>query len=105
MALMMIILLLLTSCATDQRRAQVKAIASLAKANYAVEELTHNPVIITVDSRDYIPGRKPGFYDADTKEIILLKNCPDYVAVHEFEHFYLDQLGIPADLHHSLIND
>lgn len=97
-----LIYILFMGCATDYRGAQVKAVRHLK--NYDLSEIDLNPVIITVDTRDYIPGRKTGFYDEYHQEILILKNCPGYVLTHEYEHSYLSQIGISADLHHNIIN-
>lgn len=98
----LLIILMLSGCATDINRSQSIAVHSLK--SFDISEVDLSPVIITVDSRDYIPGRRAGWYNPQTKEIYLLKNCPDYVAIHEFKHQILDSVGIPCCLHHGIIN-
>ena len=100
----LIILLVLMSCATDTNRAHLRATRYLQSKGYATKHLQQDTLIITVDSRDYIMGGSAGIYNPETKEIILLKNCPEYVAFHEWLHFFLDQIGVPCRFHHSIIN-
>lgn len=93
------------SCATDHRLAHVAAVRYLTNKGYDLTNIDLFTEIKTVDDRGEIPGRKCGYYDPETFEIIILKNAPDYCLCHEVSHMILHRLGIDIGFHHSIIND
>ena len=100
----LLISLLLTACATDYRAAQARAVLKLSRQGYDLRWVDHQTTIISVDDRKWIPGRRYGWYDPETKDIIVLKNVNTHVLCHEYQHFLLHELRIDIGEHHKIIN-
>lgn len=110
---LLIILLLFTSCATDYRRAQAKAVADLTNRGYDLSQVSHSPEILIKETKKEVSAEWfmrtgkyrtiPGFYVPAEQLVVVYKNVPEYVAEHEYKHHYLSQLGIPVNRHHGIM--
>lgn len=92
----LLIILLLTSCASDHRSAQVKAVKHLSKS-YDLSQVRHDIVIIKLSRK------MPAFFDETSKKIYLCGECDNVILVEEIAHLYLDRLGIPSKDHHDIM--
>lgn len=107
------ILLLLTSCVPDLHRAQARAVMSISRITCDVEKIEHNPNVVIFDTKKELNKKRfeltgenktvCGFYYKPTKTIYLKKYGNSKVVKHEYEHYYLDQLGFPLIVHHDIM--
>ncbi|MCP3924542.1 MAG: hypothetical protein GY714_18365 [Desulfobacterales bacterium] len=87
----------------------------LARLEYQVETLEHNPNIIIMDSLKELnekwfslTGKDKhiyGFYSYPGKTIYLRKHGSFNTVKHEYLHYYLHQLCVPVENHHRIIDN
>lgn len=93
----LLICLLLTSCAHSTNTIQAQAVTELSK-KYDMSECDHRLRIIKLGPK------MPGFFDEYSGRIYIISDDP-VVLDHEIKHYYLWHIGVPTSEHHKKMKE